>query len=125
MKYAPLALLLFPAVTYAQTAQSFVTNLTNWLGAVFVPFLIGIAFLFFVINVIRYFVIGAGDKDAQEKARAAATYGVLAFALLVTFWGIINMLTSSLGLECDSFESKDIQSDYMIKDDIGPTAPPC
>lgn len=92
-------ILLFPLVTNAQGIQSFLTNLTEFLGEFVVLFLMAMAFLFFTINVIRYFVLGSKNEDDREKAKALAIYSVLAFVLIVTFWGIINMLAESTGLE--------------------------
>ena len=62
-----------------------------------IPFLLGLAFLFVVINAIRFFVIGGAEAPSQEKAKALAIYGVAAFVVIVIFWGVVNLLSSSLG----------------------------
>ena len=93
------ALLLLPFFAHAQSLQVFFTNLITFINRVIIPFIVGIAFLFFIINVIRYFVIGAGNEESREKARSLAIYGVFAFVLIVVFWGIVNLLSSSIGLD--------------------------
>tara|TARA_B100000508_G_scaffold82425_2_gene64026 strand:+ start:4141 stop:4497 length:357 start_codon:yes stop_codon:yes gene_type:complete len=102
MKYAkllPLLLILFPFVTFAQgSIQTFFSNLITFVNSTIVPFLIGIAFLIFVINAIRYFVIGGANQEAQEKARSFAMYSVMAMVFLIIFWGIVSMFTQSVGL---------------------------
>ena len=82
---------------------------------ILIPFLFGMAFLVFVFNAIRFFVAQSNNQDGREKARNLITYSLLAFVFLIVFWGIINVLVQSLGLECDRFESKKITSDYEVK----------
>jgi len=92
-------LLCFPFIMHAQSLQSMIPNVLTFLSSVVVPFLIGIAFLFFVANVIRYFVIESTAEDGRKKAKALAIYGVAAFVIIVIFWGVVNMLVSSTGLD--------------------------
>jgi succinate dehydrogenase/fumarate reductase cytochrome b subunit len=98
--YALLTLLLLPNLTFAATAslQNFFIGLTNLFNDVLIPFMFGIAFLFFVINAIRYFVIEGNNEDGRKNAKALAVYGVAAFVFLIIFWGIVNMLSNSTGL---------------------------
>lgn len=65
---------------------------------VIIPFLFGVAFLFFVVNAIRFFVIESNNEDGQEKAKSLMLYGLAAFVFLIVFWGIVEVLTTSLGL---------------------------
>jgi hypothetical protein len=115
----------FPLVTHAQSFQSLFTNIVIFIDRALIPFLFGIAFLFFVINVFRYFILGGSNPEAQDSAKSLALYGVAAFVFLIIFWGIVNMLVSSLGIG-----STPVQSDYMSGARGGsaaapaPTAPP-
>lgn len=92
-------LLLLPFFAYAQSLQGVFKNILTFINSALIPFIIGIAFLFFVINTIRYFVIGAANEDSREKAKALAIYGVMAFVFITVFWGIVNLFSSSIGLE--------------------------
>lgn len=112
MKKGPLFLLslsLLPVFAHAQTLQLFLGNIIPVINSTIIPFLFGIAFLIFAINVIRFFVIGGSSEDSQEKAKALAMYGVLAFVLIIVFWGVVNLLASSLGLEGEA----PVTSDYI------------
>jgi succinate dehydrogenase/fumarate reductase cytochrome b subunit len=102
MKKISRLLFLLPILPYAAsaqtlTAQSFIANFLTFTNTVLIPFLIAIAFLLFIINVIRFFVVQGGDEKSHENARSLATYGILAFVVLVVFWGVVNLLASSLG----------------------------
>lgn len=97
-RYLLPAIIFLPAVTHAMSLQEAVGNFTVFLINIIVPFLLGLGFLFFAINVIRYFVAGSGNDEGREKAKSLAIYSVLGFVVILVFWGIVNMLTQSIGL---------------------------
>lgn len=114
------AILLFPTITFAQGLQGYIGNVVTFIGTVVIPFLLGLALVFFVINVIRFFVIESKDEDGREKAKALAIYGVLAFVIIVIFWGIVNLFSDSIGLTGGTAPI----SDYMQRGaSNGPTLP--
>ncbi len=88
--------------------QTFLGNILIFLNKTLVPFLIGIAFLIFLWNVVRYFIIGGSNEDDQEKARSLATWGIAAFVVMVSFWGIVNLVASGFGLT-----GQPLTPDYM------------
>lgn len=113
LKIGSFFLFALPFFASAQTlsAQGFITNFLIFANTVLVPFLLGIAFLFFVFNVIRFFVAGGGNEDSRTNAKSLAIYGVLAFFIMVVFWGIVNLLSGSLG-----FAGKNVPTpDYLQK----------
>jgi len=89
--------------------QAYLTSILAFLNSVILPFLIALAFLFFIINVTRYFIIGGGSEESQQKAKTLAFWGILAFVLIVSLWGIVNLLVSGLGLT-----NMPMTPDYMI-----------
>jgi hypothetical protein len=106
-------LLVLPTVVSAQalSAQGFIKNFLIFSNTVLIPFLLGIAFLFFAFNAIRFFVVGGSNDDGRENARNLAIYSVLAFVIIVVFWGIVNLLAGSLG-----FAGKNLPTpDYLEK----------
>lgn len=113
LKLGTSLLLALPFLASAQglSAQGFIGNFLIFANTVLIPFLLGIAFLFFIFNVIRFFVVGGSNEDDHTKARDLAIYGVLAFVIIVVFWGIVNLLSSSLG-----FAGKNVPTpDYLEK----------
>ncbi len=111
---ASVLLTLTPVITFAQTRniQSLFGNIIEVLGSVVIPFLWGIAFLMFVWNAVRYFVIEGHSEDGREKAKSLMIWGVTAFVFVSIFWGIINMLTQSSGLTGDSQPCSDYTQRY-------------
>ena len=114
-------LFLFPFIASAQGVQGFLINLVTFFNSVVIRFLFGVAFLFFIINAVRYFVIGASNEEGREKAKSLAIYGVAAFVFIIIFWGIVNLLSSSLGLEGCTTPG----SDYYLNHFVGPSLPNC
>lgn len=98
-----------PLFASAQTlsAQSFIGGFLAYVNTYFLPFLFGFAFLFFVINAIRFFVINGSNEDGRKNAKNLAIYGVLAFVVLIVFWGVVNLLASSIGLSSGSAPTPD------------------
>jgi len=115
MKYIHLVLLAFlstPFIAHAQGLDDFFKNLIVVIENVFIPFLFGIAFLFFVINVVRFFVVQSNNQEGREKARSLISFSVMGFVFVVIFWGAINLLASSIGLD-DTATTGLPCSDYM------------
>lgn len=77
--------------------QTFLENIITFLYSIILPFLIAIAFLFFIINATRYFIIGGGSEESQQKAKTLALWGIVAFVLILSLWGIVNLFVGGLG----------------------------
>lgn len=93
MKYILLFLvLLLPAVTFAQSLQGLMTGILGFINLIVTPVILGIAFLIFLINAVRFFIIGSSSTEGQENARNLALYGIAAFVLILSLWGIVNLV---------------------------------
>jgi succinate dehydrogenase/fumarate reductase cytochrome b subunit len=104
---AILLLTLSPFITHADSAQEDIKNILTFSNTKLLPFILGIGFLFVVINGVRYFVFEGTSEKGQEKAKALAIYGVAAFVVIVIFWGVVNLLASSLGFDTEKAPTPD------------------
>ena len=94
-----LGLLSIPSVIHAdQNIQTLARGLMDFIMSIVVPLLLAIALFFFVINVIRYFIIETDDVSKRANAKNLALYGVMAFVIILIFWGLVNILVASVGL---------------------------
>ncbi|MFT7507512.1 MAG: succinate dehydrogenase/fumarate reductase cytochrome b subunit [Acidimicrobiales bacterium] len=87
-------LLLLPFFTYAQgrtDIQTFLVDIPLFIKNLLLPFLFSLAFLYFLINMVRYFIIGGANEAEHEKAKRNALYGIAAFVFLISIWGIVGM----------------------------------
>ena len=60
-------------------------------GAI-VPLMYALAFLFFLFGVARYFF--ADGEENREKGKKFAFWGIIAFVVLFSVWGIVKLLLS-------------------------------
>jgi uncharacterized membrane protein YidH (DUF202 family) len=102
------ALVLTPLTTFAQIATSnggaagvelLMKNILDFINSVLIPFIIGIGFLFFVWGMFQYFIAGGANEESKEKGKSLMINATIGFVVIIVFFGIINLLTSSTGLE--------------------------
>ncbi len=101
-------LLTFPLAAFADTHTITVftdtstdlnfTTLANkfsGIANVIIPFLIGVAFVIIVWGIFKY-ILHAGDSEQVAKGRMYIVYGVIALFLMLSFWGFVTMIHTSL-----------------------------
>jgi hypothetical protein len=79
-------------------------NILAFGNTVLIPFIIGIGFLFFVWGMFLYFIAGGHDEEKQKSGKQLMIYATLGFVLIIIFWGLVNFLASSIGLEGKTLE---------------------
>jgi uncharacterized membrane protein YidH (DUF202 family) len=109
------ALLALPAVINAQSNGfqadggkfgDLLGNILEFTNNVLIPFIIGIGFLVFVYGMFKYFIAGGQNEDKQKEGKDLMIYATLGFVLIVVFWGVVNLLASSTGLEGDQLRDR-------------------
>ena len=73
--------------------------LTNFIQKL-IPFIIGLTVLFFLWGIFKL-VFSAKDSDARSEARGYIIWGLIGLAVMVSVWGLVNILTSTLQLKND------------------------
>ncbi len=77
----------------------------NLINNVFVPVIFSLAFIIFIWGVFRYFIAGAADPTEQEKGKHFIIYGLIGFVIMVSVWGLVNVLTNTFGLNSSNAPS--------------------
>jgi len=80
-------------------------NILIFSNDVLIPFIIGIGFLFFVWGMFRYFIMGGADEESKGKGKSLLINTLVAFVVIIIFWGVLNMLTSSTGLSGQTIQN--------------------
>ncbi len=93
------ALLLTPFFVFAQQNDArfyeLLGNIKELLNLV-IPILIILALIYFFWGVIRYVITSKGNEEAQALARNQIVYGLLGIFVLLSIFGIINLIGTTL-----------------------------
>ena len=78
------------------------SNILGFINGVLIPFILGIGFLVFVWGMFRYFIAGGADDEAKTQGKSLMVYATLGFVLIIIFWGVVNLVAGSTGLDSQS-----------------------
>lgn len=92
--------------------QRFLLEILQFLNDAVIPFLIAIAFLFFLWNATKYFIIQSDTEEGRRKARQLALWGIIAFVVIVSIWGITNLFVEGLDID----RERDVTPDFIEED---------
>ena len=87
-----------PGVALAQFGgiDTFFLNVMQFMNNILVPFVFAIALLFFIFGMFNYFIRGGASEASQEKGKQMIVYSVAGFVLMLSIWGIVNLVASGL-----------------------------
>lgn len=96
-----------PSLAFAQLAvdgtggplADMLRNILTFGNTVVIPFIIGIGFLMFVWGMFQYFIAGGANDESREKGKKLMISATIAFVVIIVFFGAINLLTASTGLQ--------------------------
>ncbi len=95
--------------------QTFLIKFVVFLNSAFIPFLLAFAFIMFLWNMTKYFIIEGANEKEHEKAKSFALYSIAAFVVITSIWGIVNLFTGGFGFT----SNQQITPDYMKNGGIG------
>lgn len=103
-------LLAFPLVTLAQFGNKtdltdFGTNIINFINNALVPFTFGVALLFFIYGMFLYFIYGADSEESKKTGKSYIIWSIIALVLMVSVWGIVNLIAQGLNLDKDNLDT--------------------
>lgn len=89
--------LLVPAFAHAVTFEGLVNDVVvPFVDGYVIPLLYALAFLFFLIGMVRFFF--SQSDEGRESGRTFALWGVVGIIVLFTVWGIVRLLLEVLGV---------------------------
>ncbi|MBI2409494.1 hypothetical protein HYV30_00415 [Candidatus Kaiserbacteria bacterium] len=81
------------AISNISDVGSFIINVIN---NIIVPVLFAVAFLVFLWGAFQVFILGAQSDDTKEKGKLKMLWGLIGFFVMVSVWGLVNILTGSV-----------------------------
>ncbi|MGH7175516.1 MAG: hypothetical protein ACREGR_04125 [Minisyncoccia bacterium] len=101
----------FAAINNISDAGSFVINLIN---NVLVPVLFALAFIVFLWGAFSTFILGAQSEETKERGKNLMLWGLIGFFVMVSIWGLINILTGTITFGNNSGPSQVPQTGVQI-----------
>lgn len=108
-----LAVLVMPVVTLAADAPNFSGGefgnffraLVTFMNGVLVPFVFALAFLVFIWGMFKAFILGGSDEAKQSEGKALMFYAIIGFVVMVSLWGIVNLVAEGFGLSGEGVQN--------------------
>jgi len=93
------SILSLPLIVSAQSfgpIDAFFTNINTFINTTLIPLVFGVALLFFIYGMFRYFIQGGASEDDRNKGKQLIIWSIIGFVLMVSIWGIVNAISSGL-----------------------------
>lgn len=93
--------LLFPVLVSAQvrTVADVGSLVIGIINEILVPAIFAIAFIVFIWGVFQYFIGGKQDEETRQKGKQLMIWGLIGFFVMVSVWGLVNILVNTAGLD--------------------------
>lgn len=72
--------------------------ITGIINGVLVPLIFAIAFVVFIWGVFTYFIASGDNDEKRENGKKLMLYGIVGFFLMVSVWGLVNILLGTVNL---------------------------
>ena len=68
------------------------------INSVLVPVLFALAFIFFLYGIARAYIFSEGDPERVKTGHKFVFWGIVAFAIMISIWGLVNVVANTFGL---------------------------
>ena len=97
--------LFLPVVALAQFGEinTFVGKITSFINNIIIPLIFAVALVVFMWGIFQLFI--AKNAEQAEEGKRLAFYAVIGFVLMVSIWGIVNLIAGGLGFSGEQIEN--------------------
>lgn len=85
-----------PDVTVIKPYADSITYAINY---IIVPVLMAVAFIVFLWGVYKYYILSADNEAERVKGHQFVLWGVIGFVVILSIWGLVNIVAGTLGLQ--------------------------
>ena len=64
-----------------------------------VPVLFAVAFIVFLYGVAKAYIFSKGEPAEVAKGHKLILWGIVAFVVMISIWGLVNVVSSTFGLD--------------------------
>lgn len=76
-------------------------NLIYIINSILVPVVFALAFIVFLYGIARTYIFSGGDSEKVKEGHKLLMWGIIAFVVMVSLWGIVNVVANTFGLGGD------------------------
>ncbi len=78
------------------TLGAYLASIVDFINVYLVPFLFAIAFFVFIWGIFNYFIAGGANEEQRDKGKQLVMWGIIGFVVMVSLWGLVNLITNTL-----------------------------
>jgi len=82
----------------ASTICSIGDTILYIINSVLVPVLFAAAFFMFLYGIAKAYIFNSGEPAEVEKGHKLVLWGIIAFAIMISVWGLVNIVSNTFGL---------------------------
>lgn len=94
------ALTFAPFLAFAETLQG-VLNTVNQIVGLATPIVVALALVYFFWG-LGQFILNSSDESKRKDAISIMIYGIIALFIMVSIWGIVNVLQTTFNVQGSS-----------------------
>lgn len=83
----------------ATSAGTLIRSVIAFINTFLVPLIFALAFIVFIWGVFQYFIAGGHDEEKREGGKSLMLYGLVGFFVMVSVWGLVNILVGTFRLD--------------------------
>ena len=68
------------------------------INSVLVPVLFALAFIVFLYGIVAKYIFSHGDPTKVEEGHRLILWGLVAFVVMISLWGLVNVVANTFGL---------------------------
>ena len=98
-----LVVLVVPVLALAQFGQinDFLDDVLTFINGTLIPIIFALALMVFIWGMFKFFILGGSDEEDRKKGQQLMLWAVVGFVLMVSIWGIVNLVAGGLGFSQD------------------------
>jgi len=81
------------------TIGAYLESIVGFINVYLIPFLFAIAFYVFIWGIFNYFIAGGANEEQRDKGKQLVMWGIIGFVIMVSVWGLINLVTNTLNFD--------------------------
>lgn len=73
-------------------------NLVTIINSVLVPVIFALSFIVLLYGIAKAYIFSGGDEAAVSQGHKLIMWGIIAFVVMISLWGIVNIVANTFGL---------------------------